>query len=59
MNPLTYITDTYSEMRKVSWPSRDQTIKLTLIVVAISIGMALFIGGLDFMFTNLLTLIVK
>ncbi len=59
MNPITYIKDTYSEMRKVSWPSRDQTIKLTLIVVAISIGMAVFIGGLDFIFTNLLTLIVK
>lgn len=59
MNPVKYLADTYSEMRKVSWPSRDQTVKLTLIVVGISIGMALFIGGLDFMFTNLLTLIVK
>lgn len=59
MNPIAYITNTVSEMKKVSWPSRDQTIKLTLIVVGISIGMAFFIGGLDFMFTNLLTLIVK
>jgi preprotein translocase subunit SecE len=49
----------FSELKKVTWPSREQTMKLTVIVVGISVGMALFIGGLDFVFTNLLTLIVK
>ena len=46
-------------MKNVSWPSREETIRLTGIVVGISLIVAIFIGALDFIFTNLMTLTLK
>lgn len=59
MNPVTYLRETVDEMKRVSWPTRQETVKLTVIVVAISIVVAFYVGGLDFAFTNLLKLIIK
>ncbi len=46
-------------MKNVSWPSREETIRLTGIVVGISLIVAIFIGILDFLFTNLMGAILK
>lgn len=59
MNPITYLRETIDEMKRVSWPTRQQTTKLTVIVIAISVIVAFYVGGLDFTFTNLLKLIIK
>ncbi len=59
MNPVKYLAETVDEMKRVSWPTRQETVKLTVIVVAISIVVAFYVGGLDFTFTNLLKLIIK
>lgn len=36
--------DTRSEIRKITWPSREETIRLTIVVIALSIFMAAFLG---------------
>ena len=59
MNPIKYLQETINELKAVSWPTRQQTIKLTIIVIAISVVVAFYVGGLDFTFTNLLKLIIK
>ncbi len=59
MNPVKYLQETVDEMKRVSWPTRQETTKLTVIVIAISIIVAFYVGGLDFTFTNLLKLIIK
>lgn len=59
MNPITYLRDTISELKQISWPTREQTLKLTLIVIAVSILVAVYIGALDFSFTTLLAKLVK
>ncbi len=59
MNPVIYIQETVSELKKVQWPSREATFKLTAIVIAISILVAAYVGGLDFLFTNILTFLVN
>jgi preprotein translocase subunit SecE len=46
------------ELSKVTWPSREEVIKLTLIVFAVSAIIGLYVGGLDYGFTRLLSLIV-
>lgn len=38
------IQDTRLEIRKVSWPSRDETIRLTIVVIVLSLSMAIFLG---------------
>jgi preprotein translocase subunit SecE len=45
-----FLREAYAEMKKVSWPSREQTIQYTVVVIAISLAVALFLGILDYMF---------
>lgn len=40
-------------MKKVNWPTKDETLRYTLVVVAVSLVVAVFLGGLDFVFTIL------
>lgn len=51
---ITFLKEVQLEMKKVNWPTREQTIKYTLIVVGVSVAVAAFLGTLDFIFTTLL-----
>jgi preprotein translocase subunit SecE len=46
------------ELSKVTWPTRNEVIKLTLIVFAVSAIIGIYVGGLDYTFTRLLALII-
>lgn len=46
-----YFRESYAELRKVTWPTRQQTIADTIKVVALSIGVAVFLGALDYIFS--------
>lgn len=59
MNPFKYIGEVKEELRKVEWPTREKTVRLTVIVVAASAFVGIYIGALDWLFTYLLTFLVK
>lgn len=59
MNPVTFLREVKAEMEKVVWPTRNQAIQLTIMVIAISVLVGAYIGGLDFTFTNILNRLVK
>jgi len=42
-----WIMDIISELRKVVWPSRPDTIHLTVVVLIVSVIIGLFLGGVD------------
>jgi preprotein translocase subunit SecE len=46
-----YIRDSYAEMKKVTWPTRKETIKITIVVIIISLSVAAFLGLLDYIFS--------
>jgi len=48
---VAYLRATRAELRKVHWPSRDEALNLTKVVVAVTTGMAAFLGILDFLFS--------
>lgn len=52
---VTFLKEVKVELKKVNWPTRKQTIKYTLIVIGVSLAVAVFLGGLDFFFTWLVT----
>jgi preprotein translocase SecE subunit len=41
------LRDTRSELRKVTWPTRQETTNLTLVVIALSIVLGVVLGGVD------------
>jgi preprotein translocase subunit SecE len=52
-----YFDEVWSELKKVSWPTREQVRNLTVLVFAISFVVGLYIGVLDRVFVGLLNLI--
>jgi preprotein translocase subunit SecE len=61
MNKITtFLREARAELMKVNWPNKKQTINYTILVIGISILGALFLGGLDYIFSYLLkTFIIK
>ncbi len=59
MNIVTYLKEVRVELTKVTWPTRAQATHLTIIILAASLAVGLYIGGLDFVFTSLLGTILK
>ncbi len=53
-----YFREALYELRKVTWPTRKQTINYSIIVIAITIFTAVFFATLDYFFTWLLGIIV-
>ena len=53
-----YLKETQSELRHVAWPTQLQTIVYTVLVALISVGVALYLGLFDFLFTSGLARIV-
>ena len=50
----TFLKEVRLEMKKVNWPSRQETIRKTLVVIGISVAIAIFLGTIDFILTALL-----
>ncbi len=47
-----YVEESYSELKKVTWPTREQVRNLTVLVFAISAVVGIFIATIDFGFTE-------
>ncbi|TSC76897.1 MAG: hypothetical protein G01um101431_80 [Parcubacteria group bacterium Gr01-1014_31] len=53
-----YLKQSRDELRKVEWPSRQTTTQHTLLVIGISLAMAAFLGGIDYVFTKVLAVVL-
>ena len=51
-----YLSETTGELRKVSWPTRQEAIQLTIIVLAVMIFMGVFLGLVDLIAGHVLNL---
>lgn len=49
-----FFTESWTELRHVNWPTRQEAIRLTSIVIAMSVGLAVFLGLFDYIFTTML-----
>jgi len=53
-NPVVFFKEVWAELRKVSWPTKTELFKLTFVVIAVSVIVGIYLGGLDFGFTKLM-----
>jgi len=53
----TFLAEAWSELKKVSWPTREQTRNLTVLVFAVSLAVGLYITVFDVIFSQAIRLI--
>lgn len=58
-SPVAFLRETQDELRKVTWPTRAEVIRLTGVVIVVSLAVGIYVGGLDFIFTQMLQSIAK
>ena len=56
---VTFLREVRIEMSRVSWPSRDELISSTGVVIAISILFAIFVAIVDFSLSNMVRAIFR
>ena len=54
-----FFSQTKAELKKVTWPTKDQTIKLTIVVILVSLVVSFYLGALDYIFNEALKLVVS
>lgn len=58
-NVLSFLKEVKEELSKVAWPTREQTIRYTVLVVIVAGSVGLFLGGLDYILTAVTALLLK
>ena len=53
-----YIKASIEQMKKVTWPTKKETMRYTWLVIALSLAIAAFLGLLDFIFNYALGFII-
>jgi len=53
-----FLRETVGELRKVSWPTRQEAINLTRIVIIVIAIMSIILGGLDWIYARFFGLIL-
>jgi len=54
-----YVSSSFDEMKKVTWPTKKEAYNYTVLVIGISVGMALFLWLLDSIFAKGLELLIN
>jgi preprotein translocase subunit SecE len=49
-----WTSDIWSELKKVTWPTRDETVYLTTVVIIVAVTVGIILGGIDLFFNWLI-----
>ena len=58
MSVTSYFKEVRAEMKHVSWPSRRQAAIYTAVVIGVSLGVAIYLGVLDYLFAIVIQKII-
>ena len=50
--------ETVGELRKITWPTKDEALNMTKIVIIVVLVTAVFLGVVDFIFSRLIGLLL-
>lgn len=59
MNPAQFLREVTHELKNVSFPTRDEVVKMTSLVIALSLLVALYVGGIDLLLARGIEWIVQ
>lgn len=55
--PISFFTEVIGELKKVTWPSRQEATRLTIMVLALSIIIGIFLGLFDMLFARFFSIL--
>jgi len=58
-NPIEFIKEARVELKKVIWPTKKEAVRMTILILVVSVAVGAFIGGLDYGFTNLFQIALR
>ena len=53
-----FFAESRQEFRHVNWPTRQEAMRLTAIVIVMAVGISLFLGLFDYIFADIIKAIV-
>lgn len=56
---FSFFREVKGEVKKITWPSKDETKKAFIAVIAFTLMYTILVGGFDFIFDNLFKMILK
>lgn len=54
-----FIGETIAELRRVTWPTREETIRLSIMVIVVASAVGAFLGLMDLGFTRLFEIVLR
>jgi preprotein translocase subunit SecE len=58
-SPIIFLKEVQAELGKIVWPSREQTIRYSFLVIVVTVVVGAFLGGLDYVLTFITDLILN
>jgi preprotein translocase subunit SecE len=58
VKPLIFLQEVRSELKRVVWPTRQEAIRLTSVVIIVSALVGVYIGTLDYIFAKMVGLLL-
>ncbi|MBI5648740.1 MAG: preprotein translocase subunit SecE [Ignavibacteriae bacterium] len=55
---IAFVNDVIKEMKKVTWPTRDELKESTMVVLVATIVFAIFVSGVDWLLTTIFNLLL-
>ncbi len=52
--PIIFLQEVRSELKRVVWPTRQEAIRLTSVVIIVSALVGVYIGALDYLFAKIM-----
>ena len=59
VKPVVFLKEVKSELSKVVWPTKKETVRLTLVVVGVSLAVGVFLGGIDYILTKIMEVVLR
>jgi len=56
---VNFFSEVIDQLKRVTWPDKKTAVSLTAVVILVSAVVALYLGGLDILFTRLIGLLIK
>lgn len=59
VKPVKFLKEVRSELKRVVWPTRQEAIRLTTVVIIVSALVGVYIGTLDYIFAKIMGLLLE